>query len=301
MALSENKCEGIIIKGIGGFYYVEAAEGVYECKARGVFRKEKITPLVGDRVIISINEDSNAENTIDEILPRKSFLTRPPVANIDRLIIVVSGCEPKPNTLLTDRLTAIAVSRNIEPVIVLNKSDLTDVQELHEIYEKAGFITITASGKTGEGVDEIKQLFAGKISAFTGNSGVGKSTLLNCIDESLGLATAAISQKLGRGKHTTRECTLHKIAGGYVADTPGFASLELLQNEVILKDELQYCFPEFEDYLGACKFHPSCAHIADKGCAITAAVANGEISESRHNSYKAMYEEVKNVNKWDLT
>ena len=297
MALNDNQCEGIIIKGIGGFYYVEAAEEVYECKARGVFRKEKVTPLVGDRVIISINE--NAENTIDEIMPRRSFLQRPPVANIDQLVIVVAGCDPKPNLLLTDRLTAIAVTRNIEPIIVLNKADLTDVNSLFKIYELAGFKTFMASGKTGEGVDAIKEILKGKVTAFTGNSGVGKSTLINCIDESLNLATAEISQKLGRGRHTTRECTLHKMLGGYICDTPGFASFEILKNEIIMKDELQYAFPEFEPFIGQCKFHPSCAHINDKGCAITQAVKDGLISESRYESYKTMYEEVKDIKEWN--
>ena len=277
---------------------MEAAEEVYECKARGVFRKEKITPLVGDKVIISVNE--GAENTVDEILPRCSFLTRPPVANIDQLVIVVAGCDPKPNTLLTDRLTAIAITRNIEPIIVLNKSDLISVKELYETYTLAGFKTITASGATKEGVDEIRALLKGKVTAFTGNSGVGKSTLINCIDESLNLSTAEISKKLGRGKHTTRECTLLKVADGYVVDTPGFASLELLQNEVIMKDELQYAFPEFEPYIGSCKFHPSCAHMGDKGCAVVKALEEGKISESRYASYKAMYEEVKNIKEWHL-
>lgn len=261
-----NKENGIIIKGIGGFYYVETATGIYECKARGVFRKEKVTPLVGDRVVISVNEHLNSENAIEEILPRKSFLNRPPVANIDKLIIVISGCDPKPNTLLCDRLTAIAVNRHIEPIIVLNKSDLIDVKDLFDAYSLAGFRTIIASGLTGEGVDEIRDVLDGCISAFTGNSGVGKSTLLNKISPVLNLNTQEISKKLGRGKHTTRECTLHKIGDGYVADTPGFASLELLKNEIILKDDLQYCFPEFEPFIERCKFYPNCAHIGDKGC-----------------------------------
>lgn len=298
MSQNSNKCEAIIIKGIGGFYYAEAADQIYECKARGAFRKEKLTPLAGDRVIISINE--NAENTIDEILPRTSVLTRPPVANIDRLVIVVSSCEPKPNTLVIDKLTAIAVGRHIEPVIVLNKADLLDVASLYDSYTKAGFKTIITSGKTRLGVNEIKALLPGHITAFTGNSGVGKSTLLNCIDESLSLQTAEISKKLGRGKHTTRECTLYKVEDGYVADTPGFASLEILQNEVILKDDLQYCFPEFEPYIGCCKFGVSCAHINDKGCKILEAVERGEIAKPRHESYIAMYNEVKDIKEWSL-
>ena len=294
-----NTQNGIIIKGIGGFYYVETAVGIYECKARGVFRKEKITPMVGDHVVISIND--NAENTIDDIKERRSALQRPPVANIDQLVIVVSGAEPRPNTLLVDRLTAIAVKNNIEPVIVLNKSDLIDVGELIDIYSKTKFKVIKACGKTGEGIDEIREVLENKVSAFTGNSGVGKSTILNQINPELELATNEISQKLGRGKHTTRECTLIKFDDNtYVADTPGFASLEILKQEVILKEDLADCFPEFEEYLEDCKFYPGCAHVKDKGCAVIQAVEDGLIAKSRHDSYKALYEEVKDVKEWQV-
>ncbi len=299
MAGIPNTQNGIIIKGIGGFYYVETAVGIYECKARGVFRKEKITPMVGDHVVISIND--NAENTIDDIKERRSALQRPPVANIDQLVIVVSGTEPRPNTLLVDRLTAIAVKNNIEPVIVLNKSDLIDVGELIDIYSKTKFKVIKACGKTGEGIDEIREVLENKVSAFTGNSGVGKSTILNRINPELELATNEISQKLGRGKHTTRECTLIKLDDNtYVADTPGFASLEILKQEVILKEDLADCFPEFEEFLEDCKFYPGCAHVKDKGCAVIQAVEDGLIAKSRHDSYKALYEEVKDVKEWQV-
>ena len=299
MAGIPNTQNGIIIKGIGGFYYVETAVGIYECKARGVFRKEKITPMVGDHVVININD--NAENTIDDIKERRSALQRPPVANIDQLVIVVSGTEPRPNTLLVDRLTAIAVKNNIEPVIVLNKSDLIDVGELIDIYSKTKFKVIKACGKTGEGIDEIREVLQNKVSAFTGNSGVGKSTILNQINPELELATNEISQKLGRGKHTTRECTLIKLDDNtYVADTPGFASLEILKQEVILKEDLADCFPEFEEYLEDCKFYPGCAHVKDKGCAVIQAVEDGLIAKSRHDSYKALYEEVKDVKEWQV-
>ena len=299
MAGIPNTQNGIIIKGIGGFYYVETAVGIYECKARGVFRKEKITPMVGDHVVISIND--NAENTIDDIKERRSALQRPPVANIDQLVIVVSGTEPRPNTLLVDRLTAIAVKNNIEPVIVLNKSDLIDVGELIDIYSKTKFKVIKACGKTGEGIDEIREVLENKVSAFTGNSGVGKSTILNQINPELELATNEISQKLGRGKHTTRECTLIKLDDNtYVADTPGFASLEILKQEVILKEDLADCFPEFEEFLEDCKFYPGCAHVKDKGCAVIQAVEDGLIAKSRHDSYKALYEEVKDVKEWQV-
>ncbi|NCC86979.1 MAG: ribosome small subunit-dependent GTPase A [Clostridia bacterium] len=288
---------GLIIKGIGGFYYVETACEVLECKARGIFRKDKITPFVGDFVKISVNTD--AENIIDEIEPRRNCLKRPPISNLDQLIIVASSCDPSPSTLIIDKLTAIACNKNIEPIIVFNKTDLKNVDELINIYNLAGFKTFAVSGKKGEGLEELKNVLSNKISAFTGNSGVGKSTLLNCIDNRLGLSTGEISEKLGRGRHTTRETQLFKVQGGYVADTPGFSSLEIERNEIIKKDDLQYCFPEFAPYIGGCKF-TSCAHINDKGCSIIEAVKNGEISQSRHNSYTSMYNDVKNIKDWEL-
>ena len=290
---------GTIVKGIGGFYYVEAADGIYECKARGAFRKEGITPLVGDHVRITVQE-GEADNSVEEIFPRRNELRRPPVANIDRIIIVVASMEPRPNPLVIDRLTVLALRQDIEPAIVLNKADLKDVSDLKAIYDRTPFPVVVTNGKTGEGTDELKKLLEGKTCAFTGNSGVGKSTLLNALDPSLDLATAEISRKLGRGKHTTRECTLLKVCGGYVVDTPGFASLDFERGEKILKEDLADYFPEFDPYVASCKFHPSCAHRNDKGCAVAAAVAAGEIAESRYRSYLAMYEEVKDVAAWQL-
>lgn len=291
------KLEGIILKGIGGFYYVEAADQVYECKARGVFRKSGIKPLAGDRVEISVND--NAENTIDVIKERSSLMLRPPVANIDRLFIVSSAKEPNPVLLIIDRLTAIAVNRGIEPIVVFTKSDLSDVDDYIAIYRKAGIKAIAVSSVTGEGVAEVKAELKNHISAFCGNSGVGKSTLLNAINPSLGLKTAEISDKLGRGRHTTRESELFKVEGGYVADTPGFSSLELEETEVILKDDLPYAFPEFEQHLGQCKF-TSCLHVKDKGCAVIEAVESGEIPVSRHESYCVMMEQAKEIKEWEL-
>ena len=292
-----SKLEGIILKGIGGFYYVEAADEVYECKARGVFRKAGIKPLAGDRVEISVND--KAENTIDVIKERISLMLRPPVANIDRLFIVASAKEPSPVMLIIDRLTAIAVSRGIEPVIVFTKSDLAPVDEYVEIYRNAGIKTIAVSSVNGEGVDEVKVELKNHISAFCGNSGVGKSTLLNAINPSLGLKTAEISDKLGRGRHTTRQSELFKVEGGYVADTPGFSSLELEETEIILKDDLPYAFPEFEPYLGQCKF-TTCLHVKDKGCRVIEAVESGEIPKSRHESYCVMMEQAKEIKEWEL-
>lgn len=289
---------GTIIKGIGGFYYVEAADEIYECKARGAFRKEKLSPLVGDKVTISINE--NAENTIDEIMPRKNALTRPPVVNIDNLIIVVSTVEPKPSTLVIDKLIAVAEHKNIEPIIVITKSDLASAQEIFDIYTLAGFKTIIVSNETKDGVDEVKAVLKDKISALTGNSGVGKTSLLNNLDETLALKTAQISKKLGRGRHTTRQAELYRVCDGFVVDTPGFSSFEVDKSDIILKDELAYCFRDFSDYIEKCKFYPSCTHTADKGCAVVEAVNEGKISKSRHNSYVQLYNEVKDIKEWNL-
>lgn len=289
---------GTIIKGIGGFYYVEAADEIYECKARGVFRKEKLSPLVGDKVTISINE--NAENTIDEIMPRKNALTRPPVVNIDNLIIVVSTVEPKPTTLVIDKLIAVAEHKNIEPIIVITKSDIASAQEIFDIYTLAGFKTIIVSNETKDGVDEVKAVLKDKISALTGNSGVGKTSLLNNLDETLALKTAQISKKLGRGRHTTRQAELYRVCDGFVVDTPGFSSFEIDKSDIIMKDELAYCFRDFSDYIEKCKFYPSCTHTADKGCAVVEAVNEGKISKSRHNSYVQLYNEVKDIKEWNL-
>lgn len=216
---------GLIVKGIGGFYYVEAADAAYECKARGIFRKRKQSPLVGDSVRITAGV-AEQENTIDEILPRKNQLCRPPIANLDQLVIVASTCEPAPNLLLLDKLTAIAVSKQIKPVIVFTKSDLCKADELVEIYHHAGFPAFAVSCRDGKGVLEVKEILRGKLSAFTGNSGVGKSSLLNCLDESLHLPTGEISGKLGRGRHTTRQSEIFHLANGLVADTPGFSALD---------------------------------------------------------------------------
>lgn len=295
--MSEKQLDGIIIKGIGGFYYIEADGDIYECKARGAFRKKKIAPLAGDNVTITIRE--NGENTIDDIKERKNFLVRPPVANVDTLVIVASVKEPVPSTTVIDRLTAIAVSKDIKPCVVFSKSDLGETQELEEIYKKAGISVCSVCCKTGEGVEKVKEMIKGGITVFTGNTGVGKSSLLNCIDSRFSIETGEVSSKLGRGRHTTRDVTLHKINDFYVADTPGFSSLDIESGELIMKDDLPYCFPEFSDYLGKCRFS-SCTHTVDKGCKILEALEKGDIHESRHNSYVAMYNEVKNIKEWQL-
>ena len=295
--MSEKQLKGIIIKGIGGFYYIEVDGDIYECKARGAFRKKKISPLAGDNVVITVRE--NGENTIDDICERKNFLIRPPVANVDTLVIVASVKEPVPSTTVIDRLTAIAMSKDIKPCVVFSKSDLGDTKELEEIYEKAGISVCSVCCKTGEGVEKVKEMIKGGITVFTGNTGVGKSSLLNCIDSRFSLETGEISSKLGRGRHTTRDVTLHKINDFYVADTPGFSSIDIESGELIMKDDLPYCFPEFSKFLGKCRFS-TCTHTVDKGCKILEAIENGEIHPSRHSSYVTMFNEVKNIKEWQL-
>lgn len=294
--MSESK--GIIIKGIGGFYYVEAADGeIYECKAKGIFRKEGIKPLPGDRVKISIND--KAENTIDEIEERTSLMTRPPVANVDRLFIVSSTVEPKPVLFIIDKLTALAADKDIEPIVVFTKCDMAPGEEYAEIYRRVGIKAFCISNKTGEGTKEVAAEFDGHISALCGNSGVGKSSMLNAIFPELDLKTAQISEKLGRGKHTTRHSELFKVNNGYVADTPGFASLVSEDSEFIIKENLPFAFKEFEQYLGKCKFS-TCLHMKDKGCKIIEAVERGEIPKSRHESYCMMMNGVKDIEDWQL-
>ena len=293
-----SELNGIIIKGIGGFYYVEAAGERYECKARGLFRKNGIKPLAGDRVRISVNE--NSENTIDFIEERKSVLLRPPVSNIDRLFILSSVCDPSPNLLIIDRLTAIAVNKGIEPIVVFTKNDLQSADKYIDIYLKAGIKSFAVSAENGENVELIREELKGHVSAFCGNTGVGKSSLLNAIDPSLSLETGEISDKLGRGRHTTRHSELFKVCDGYVADTPGFSSFEIDdENEMILKDDLPFAFKEFEPFLGTCKF-TTCLHVKDKGCSVLNAVSEGIIPESRHESYCVMMEEAKNIKEWEL-
>ncbi len=292
------KIDGIIIKGIGGFYYVEAADGIiYECKARGVFRKEKITPLAGDKVEISVDE--NNKNSIDKIYERRNMFKRPPIANVDKLVIVSSVCDPRPNLLIIDRLSAVAVYKNVEPIIVFTKNDLQSADEYIEIYKNAGFKTFAVSNETGEGIGEIKAVIENGVCVFTGNSGVGKSSLINRMYPDFALETGEISKKLGRGRHTTRHVELLKINNGYIADTPGFSSLDFETNDLIKKDELAFCFPDFSDYIDSCKFS-TCAHVNDKGCRLIEAVNSGDVMRSRHESYVTMYNEVKDIKDWQL-
>ena len=288
---------GILIRVTGGFYYVESNGEILECKAKGSFRKSGCSPVAGDRVEVSLKKDGY--HSLDKICERKNFLTRPPLANLDLLFIVVSAVKPEPNTLVIDKLTAAAEAINVEPVIVFSKTDISSCDRLVQIYTKAGYRCIVYSDVTKDGVEDVKSLLKGRISAFIGNSGVGKSTLLNNILPDLGLKTAEISDKLGRGRHTTRTVELYKILDGYVADTPGFSTVDLMRYSLCMKEELAYCFPEFQDYITDCMF-TSCSHTCEKGCAVLEAVKEGAISDSRHKSYLLMYEELKDVKSWQL-
>lgn len=288
---------GLITKAISGFYYVNLDDNTYECKARGSFRKSGETPLVGDTVDFSC--DSNGKGIIEAILPRKNALVRPAVANIDKLFIVSSYVTPQPNLLIIDRLTALCEFYSIEPVIVFNKCDLGDFTEYKCIYERSGYTTIVVSAVTGEGTDLLKKELSGCVSAFTGNSGVGKSSLLNYLFSDLSLQTGEVSDKLGRGRHTTRHTELFKHEfGGYVADTPGFSSFDTHYQSIEFKESLIDCFPDFAEYTDTCKF-ADCAHIGESGCGVSEAVKNGKIQLSRHKSYVAIYDELKNLKEWE--
>ncbi len=295
--LNLQKNTGMIVRLTGGFYYVDVNGEVLECKARGRFRNRGESPVVGDRVEVSLNPDGY--HSVERILPRKNHLVRPPLSNLDALIIVISTVEPLPNTLVVDKLTAAAVDIGTTPYIVFSKTDIMECDELVSVYEKAGFPTFAYSDGDDESVQVIRKALKGKLVAFIGNSGVGKSTLINNLYPELELKTGEISQKLGRGRHTTRTVELFKTETGYIADTPGFSTVDLERYHLVEKDRLMYCFPEFEDYIGECKF-TSCMHICEKGCAVLRAVEQGEVAVSRHESYKEMYNEIKDIKPWEL-
>lgn len=294
MSDEKNIRTGLIVKSIGGLYSVESPDGIlYDCVPRGVFRKDKKVLCVGDRV--SFNDDK----VITEIHQRKNYLIRPPLANMDQLIFVVSMCEPSPNLTLLDKFIAIAEYKNIVPVVVLTKVDLDSFENIFSIYTKAGIKILIVDYDDIKTIQAVKELLKGKISAFTGNTGVGKSTLLNAIDDRFGIPTGEISKKLGRGKHTTRHAQLYKLDnGGYIADTPGFSTFETNKYDIIQKEKLSYCFVEFSDFSGECMFK-DCSHTKEKGCAVVEAVREGKISASRHESYCRMYEEAKNIKDWE--
>lgn len=288
--------EATILKGIGGFYYVRWQGREIECKAGGRLRlRRDFRPAVGDLARVELR--GRNEGLITEILPRRSFLLRPPVANIDQLIIVASEADPETDPYLIDKVSVIALRQGIQPVVALNKGDLRPSPRLEEIYRRAGFPTVQVSAQTGQGLEELGEIMRGKISAFTGNSGVGKSSLLNRLEPGFGLETGAIS-RISRGRHTTRRVELFPLqGGGYAADTPGFSSFDISRIDRIPKEELEQYFPEFEPYLGRCRF-AGCAHCKEPDCAVDQAARQGLISPSRLESYRRLYEEMGKWKEW---
>lgn len=269
---------------------------VVKCSARGIFRREGISPSAGDNVRVA--EEENTDPVITEIYPRSNFLIRPPLANLDGIVFVNSCTEPLPNRFVLDKLVAIADSKGIEPLIVFTKTDLKDAGELIDIYRAIGIGVCLVNNLTGEGAQQVMQFISGKVTAFVGNSGVGKSSLMNVLFPQLGLETAHISKKLGRGRHTTRQVEMYKLAGGYVADTPGFSTVETERYCRIPKGELDGAFREFAEFKAECRF-ADCAHIKEKGCAVREALQQGKIAQSRYDSYLRMYEEAGKINEWE--
>ncbi len=287
--------EGLLVRAVSSFYYVSCGDTVYECKARGAFRKENISPVVGDRVEFSILNDD--KGVLNAVLPRKNMLQRPLVANIDKLFIVSSFKTPAPDLLMIDRLTAMAVANNIRPVIVFNKSDLGDMSGYAKIYLSAGFSAYIVSVKDGIGLEPLKAETENCICAFAGNSGVGKSSLLNALFKNADAKTGDVSLKLGRGKHTTRHTEIYKFGNTFMVDTPGFAAISFDNIENIDKENLAECFPDFSNYLGTCRYS-TCSHTCEPGCGILDAVSRGEIQKTRHESYVSFYNELKQRKKW---
>lgn len=288
---------GTIIKALSGFYYVDCDGETITCRARGKFRHAGTSPLVGDRV--EITPLGSGTGSVERILDRKNFFSRPSVANMDQLVMIAAGVNPVTDPFLIDRVAAIAERKDCEPVICLNKCDLEPCEQLYEIYRQAGFTTIQVSAVTGEGIQELSDAIAGKTVVFTGNSGVGKSSILNALDPRLSIAIGEVSDKLGRGRHTTRHVELFRLPNGaLVADTPGFASFDTEVPELLEKESLALAFREFHPYLGQCKF-VGCSHTKEKGCAVLEALEEGKISKSRHQSYVRLYQVAKEYKQWE--
>ena len=304
--------DGLLIRALAGFYYVRpdspplegcpkggvvSPDQLIECRARGIFRKTGESPLVGDRVTISETEDG--KGVVESIHPRKNAFVRPPVANIDCMILLASAVNPVTDPFLIDRITAIAQTHNAESIICINKTDLHTGDELFAIYEAAGFPTIRTSAVTGEGIEQLRTEIAGKICAFVGNSGVGKSSMLNALEPGFTIKTAEVSQKLGRGRHTTRHVELYTLGNNtLVADTPGFSSFDIEKMELTVEGELQFAFHEFLPYIGHCQFR-DCTHIAEPGCAVLEALREGKIGPIRHASYVRLYKQAKEIKHWE--
>jgi len=287
---------GRIIKSSGGFYYVVTDEGeTVTTRARGRFRLDGVTPCVGD--FVTVRRTPTGEGMVAEVLPRRNALHRPPVANIDLLLLVTATADPAPNRFVLDKMLAIAAHSGIDAALVVTKSDLAAADELEKTYRSAGYPVVCVDSLRGD-VSAAAELIRGRVCAVTGNTGVGKSTLLNALAPELALETGETSKKLGRGRHTTRTVELFPVCGGYVADTPGFSALEISEERPIRTDELADCFPEFADYVDSCRF-TGCSHTVEKGCAVLEALREGRIALSRHRSYCALYEEAKQIKEWE--
>ena len=291
------KITGRIVRSISGFYDVQVSDRVISCRARGILRKEGNSPLTGDMVEITVER---GKGMVEKILPRKNSFVRPAVANVDALVVFAANVNPVTEPFLIDRVAAIAGDQEVPVVLCINKCDLDPALDLAKIYNAAGFTVICASAQTGEGVEELRQLLRGKLTAFTGNSGVGKSSMLNRLCPELALPVGEVSEKLGRGRHTTRHVELYMLEEGtYVADTPGFSSFDTDQMDVILKENLQYAFPDFGPYIGQCQFH-DCSHRKEPGCAVTKAMEEGALEQTRYDSYLRLYEKSSQIKLWEL-
>ncbi len=287
-----------IIKALSGFYYVQTEDGVVECRARGRFRRQDQSPLVGD--FVRITRQGAGKGVLEELLPRKNAFIRPAVANIDQLVVLASCAVPVTEPFLIDRVLAIAQLQSVPALVVVNKDDLASAQPLAEIYRRTGVPVLVTSAETGEGIDALRAALAGKLSCLTGNSGVGKSSLLNCVSPGLQLPVGEVSEKLGRGRHTTRHIELYALTPDtFVADTPGFSAFDTERMELVHKEQLQYAFPEFAPYLGHCQF-PDCAHRKEPGCAVRKALADGRIGQTRYDSYERLYEMASQIKEWEL-
>lgn len=291
------KRTGRILRSLSGFYDVQTDKGVVTCRARGVLRRGSNSPLTGDMVEITVE---HGKGMVERILPRRNWFVRPAVANVDALVIFAANVNPVTEPFLIDRVAAIAGDREVQVYLCINKCDLDPALDLERIYRAAGFPVILTSAETGEGVEKLRSLIQGKLTAFTGNSGVGKSSVLNRLCPELALPTGEVSEKLGRGRHTTRHVELYRVAEDtYVADTPGFSSFDTDQMDVILKENLQYAFPDFGRFIGQCQFH-DCSHRKEPGCAVTGAVAAGEIEPTRYDSYLRLYEKASQIKLWEI-
>ena len=292
-----DKRTGRILRSLSGFYDVQTPEGMVTCRARGILRKEGNSPLTGDMVEITVE---SGKGMVERILPRRNWFIRPAVANVDALVVFAANANPITEPFLIDRVAAIAGDREVKVYLCINKCDLDPAVNLERIYRNAGFSVIMTSAETGEGVEELWSLIRGKLTAFTGNSGVGKSSILTRLCPELALPTREVSEKLGRGRHTTRHVELYRLEEDtYVADTPGFSSFDTDQMDVILKENLQYAFPDFGPYIGKCQFH-DCSHRKEPGCAVTAALAAEEIEPTRYDSYLRLYEKSSQVKLWEM-